>query len=82
MQDQTKWPVLVHCTQGVRRTGMMVAAYQESVLGFDDAKAKANVLPFGRKSTSQTLADVKAFIDGYDGKQRVLTTAPVHIGDE
>ena len=81
-QDQKNWPVLVHCAQGVRRTGMMVAAYQESVLGLDDAKTKATVLPWGRKPTSQTLADVKAFIDGYDGKKRMLTTAPMTSGGE
>ena len=80
--DRTKWPILVHCAQGVRRTGMMVAAYQESVLGYDDAKAKSCVLPWGRKPTSQTLADLKGFIDGYDGKKRELTTMPAHIGGE
>ena len=74
--DRNKWPILVHCAQGVRRTGMMVAAYQESVLGYDDAKAKSRILPWGRKPTSQTLADVKAFIDNYDGKMRVVTTMP------
>src|ERR1041385_2798885 len=47
--DRGKWPILVHCAQGVRRTGMMVAAYQESILGYDDDKAKQNILPFGRK---------------------------------
>jgi len=80
--DRTKWPILIHCAQGVRRTGMMVAAYQESVLGYDDAKAKSHILPWGRKPTSQTLADVNAFIDGYDGKKRELTTMPAHLGGE
>src|SRR5687768_4550523 len=55
MNDRSKWPVMVHCAQGVRRTAMMVAAYQESVLGYDDAKAKAAILPWGRKATSNTL---------------------------
>ena len=30
--DPARQPVLVHCAQGVRRTGMMVAAYEISVL--------------------------------------------------
>jgi protein tyrosine phosphatase (PTP) superfamily phosphohydrolase (DUF442 family) len=82
VSDRSKWPILVHCAQGVRRTGMMVAAYEESMLGYDDAKAKSAVLPLGRKPTSQTLADVKSFIDGYDGKKREVTTMPAHMGDE
>jgi len=82
LNDRTKWPILVHCAQGVRRTGMMVAAYQESVLGYDDSKAKSCMLPWGRKPTSQTLADVKTFIDDYDGKKRELTTMPTSAGGE
>jgi len=82
VNDRTKWPILVHCAQGVRRTGMMVAAYQESVLGYDDAKAKSCVLPWGRKPTSRTLADVQTFIEVYDGKKRELTTMPTTNGGE
>jgi hypothetical protein len=61
---------------------MMVAAYQESVLGYDDAKTKSCVLAWGRKPTSQTLADIKAFIDGYDGKKREVVAAPAGNGGE
>jgi len=82
VNDRGKWPVLVHCAQGVRRTGMMVAAYQESILGYDANKAKSLIIPWGRKPTSQTLADIKAFIDGYDAKSHQLSTMPAHLGGE
>lgn len=64
--DPANQPVLVHCAQGVRRTGMMVAAYQEAVLGYDDQKAKDAILDFGH--SERTVKDVKRFIDEYDPK--------------
>jgi protein tyrosine phosphatase (PTP) superfamily phosphohydrolase (DUF442 family) len=67
-QDKANQPVLVHCAQGVRRTGMMVAAFQESVLGWDDAKAKAGLLTFGH--SERTVKDVERFIGIYDAKER------------
>ena len=57
-------PVLVHCAQGVRRTGMMVAAYQISQMGYDKERAKASILRFGH--SDRTANDVIRFIDGYD----------------
>jgi protein tyrosine phosphatase (PTP) superfamily phosphohydrolase (DUF442 family) len=65
-QDPANQPVLVHCAQGVRRTGMMVAAYQEAVLGMTDDKAKQEMMTFGH--SDRTVSDVKRFIDGYDPK--------------
>jgi protein tyrosine phosphatase (PTP) superfamily phosphohydrolase (DUF442 family) len=59
-------PVLVHCAQGVRRTGMMVAAYQMSELGWDKEKTKAAMLTFGH--SQRTVGDVTRFIDEYDPK--------------
>ena len=57
-------PVLVHCAQGVRRTGMMVAAYQEAVLGYDDEQAEQAILTFGHSERS--IGDVRTFIQRYD----------------
>ena len=62
--DPANQPVLVHCAQGVRRTGMMVAAYQMKHLGYDKERAKAELLAFGH--SDRTVNDVKRFIDGYD----------------
>jgi len=75
VQDPANQPVLVHCAQGVRRTGMMVAAYQMSVLGYDKAKAKAAVQTFGH--SERTSNDVMRFIDEYDPQtRRMATTLP------
>jgi protein tyrosine/serine phosphatase len=71
LQDKNNQPVLVHCAQGVRRTGMFVAAYQESVLGWDDAKVKSNLLTFGH--SKRTVKDVERFVDVYNAKDRAVT---------
>jgi tyrosine-protein phosphatase SIW14 len=62
--DPNNQPVLVHCAQGVRRTGMMVAAYQMKHMAYDKEKAKQEMLAFGH--SDRTVNDVKRFIDGYD----------------
>jgi protein tyrosine/serine phosphatase len=72
VEDPTKRPVLVHCAQGVRRTGMMVAAYQESILGWDKERVKREMLTFGH--SQRTIKDVQRFVDNYDPKTRTMTT--------
>jgi protein tyrosine/serine phosphatase len=62
--DPANQPVLVHCAQGVRRTGMMVAAYQMKEMGYDKQRAKAEMLSFGH--SERTTNDITKFIDGYD----------------
>lgn len=57
-------PTLVHCAQGVRRTGMLVAAYQMSVLGWDKEKTRSAILTFGH--SDRTVGDIKKFIEVYD----------------
>lgn len=73
--DKQNQPVLVHCAQGVRRTGIFVAAYEESVLGWDKEKTKAAVLSFGHRV--DTVNDIKRFIDRYDPKTE---TVPGDLG--
>jgi protein tyrosine phosphatase (PTP) superfamily phosphohydrolase (DUF442 family) len=69
-QDRGNQPVLVHCAQGVRRTGMMTAAYQRTAMGYDETKAKASVLLWGRRP--ERLDDVRGFIDDYDPVTRTV----------
>ena len=64
VENPKNQPVLVHCAQGVRRTGMMVAAYQMSVLGWDKERTKREILTFGHSRRS--IGDIEKFIDGYD----------------
>lgn len=70
-QKQDNQPVLVHCAQGVRRTGMMVAAFEESMLGWDQSRAKAAIQTFGH--SERTAKDVERFIGVYDPKARIVT---------
>ena len=69
--DKSRQPVIVHCAQGVRRTGMMAAAFQESVLGYDSQKATDAILRFGHSDRS--IGDVKRFIEVYDPVKREVT---------
>ena len=71
VSDPQRRPVLVHCREGVRRTGMVVAAYQMSILGFTREQAKAAMEQFGH--SARTVADVKRFIDLYDPSDRSIT---------
>src|SRR5215218_8051230 len=79
VQRPENQPVLVHCAQGVRRTGMMAAAYQQTVLKQDDQHARNAVLKFGRKDTSRSIVDIRNFIDAYDestGELKVTFAQP------
>lgn len=62
--DPAKQPVLYHDDEGIRRAGMMMAAYQMSVMGYDKAKAKSAIEAFGH--SDRTIDNVRAFIDAYD----------------
>jgi predicted protein tyrosine phosphatase len=74
--DPKRQPVVVHCAQGVRRTGMLVSAYQLSVLGFSKQQACDAMLTF--RHSQRTVGDVRRFIDVYDPSARQMSeTLPV-----
>lgn len=75
VQKPENQPVVIHCAQGVRRTGMMAAAYQQSVQKLDDATTRDRVLMFGRKDTSRSIIDIRKFIDAYDETTGEVKTA-------
>jgi protein tyrosine/serine phosphatase len=68
--DPARQPVLVHCAQGVRRTGMMVAAYEISVLKLPKDQTAAAMMTFGH--SQRTIGDVRKFIDLYDPQTRQM----------
>lgn len=75
VNDTSKQPVLVHCAQGVVRTGMMVAAYQKEVLGYDKQQALAAVNIFGKGQ--ERGVRVRWFIENYyDGTLDTAATQP------
>ena len=53
-------PVLIHCAQGVIRTGMMVAAYRVKVLHENKAEVLATLPMFGHNMTKHP--EMKIFI--------------------
>jgi protein tyrosine/serine phosphatase len=63
VEDKANQPVLVHCAQGVVRTGMMVAAYQDRVLGYDRQKVTDSIEIFGKSEGRANR--IKWFLDQY-----------------
>jgi protein tyrosine/serine phosphatase len=70
--DPARQPVLVHCAQGVRRTGMMVAAYEISVLKLPKDQTVAAMMTFGH--SQRTIGDVRKFIELYDPQTRQMNS--------
>jgi predicted protein tyrosine phosphatase len=57
LDDAANRPALVHCWQGVKRTGMMVAIYKMEYLRMDNERAIAELPAFGRELEDFAEAD-------------------------
>lgn len=71
IEKRHRQPMLIHCAQGIRRTGMMVAAYQMSIMKWDKERTKAAIQAYGH--SERTIGDIKKFIDVYDPEKREVT---------
>lgn len=80
VNDPSDQPVLVHCAQGVRRTGMFVAAYQMHNEHLDAPHAKAAITLFGHRDS--TRADIETFINAYHPADNTLAPLPTRHSRE
>lgn len=64
--DPANQPVLVHCAQGMHRTGIMVAAYQIRAMGHTQEQAAQDIHSGGVNKRLAMVADLKQFITQYD----------------
>ncbi len=64
--DPANQPVLVHCAQGMHRTGIMVAAYQRHAMGYTPEQAVRAIQTGGPGKRPAVAADLKQFISEYD----------------
>jgi protein tyrosine/serine phosphatase len=78
--DPARQPVLVHCAQGVRRTGMMVAAYEMTVLKYSPQQALDAINTFGH--SQRTVTDVQFFIRSYDAQTERMTATDLPQSQE
>ena len=79
VKEKSQGAVLVHCAQGVRRTGMMVAAYDQSVRGLDDRAARDAILAFGK--TGNTYRDLVQFIEDYEPGHQIAPRPATVVED-
>jgi protein tyrosine phosphatase (PTP) superfamily phosphohydrolase (DUF442 family) len=62
VQDSANHPILVHCAEGVARTGYMIAIYQIVVCGMDNLSAWKSLHQFGHKFDRNKYQVMKNFI--------------------
>ena len=60
--DVKNYPILVHCMQGVLRTGMMVAIYQKRYLNMKNENIFKNLPSFGHDFNSKRYVVFREFV--------------------
>ena len=69
MQDQDQYPVFVHCTYGVLRTGVMVALYQIAFQHKHNRAVWEQMPRFGHDFTKPSMQRLKEFILNFKSSQ-------------
>lgn len=65
LSNDKKLPILVHCAQGVTRTGVMVAIYEMEFLGKDNKETLEGLPRFGHRLNSPKHKKIRDFILNY-----------------
>ena len=68
LDDKSRLPVLVHCTHGVVRTGMLVAVYEIEYLHADNAKTLKALPMFGHELWKPKRKPMRDFILNYNSR--------------
>lgn len=63
--ESDSFPILIHCMQGVYRTGIMVAVYQKRFMQMDNQTIYDNLPRYGHNFTSARYKAFREFIKNY-----------------
>lgn len=70
LSDPANYPILVHCAQGVVRTGIMTAIYQIEFLGEDNRKVWEDLPRYGHDFDIPKRKAMKNYILNYQPRRR------------
>ncbi len=74
LDDPGNYPVLVHCAQGVVRTGMFVAVYNIEYMREDNCEVLQNLPMFGHHLYTPKRKEMREFILNYDPRWKMKRT--------
>jgi len=69
MDNRANHPILIHCKQGVLRTGLAVAIYQKHYLKMDNQTILEKMPDFGHNFRSPRYQNFRRFILSYRGEE-------------
>lgn len=70
LEDRGRRPILIHCAQGVMRTGLMVAVYEMEFLNKSNRQALADMPLFGHDVQTPRHRELREFILSYKPRSR------------